>query len=87
MKALDALQEVSHEMQLLAHYLRMVSRDGGAGSETAESFSRKILELQRQIEDGLQTPSPECQILHAPFGGVWPQAVLAHAQHRKTTAD
>lgn len=66
MKTLDALQEVSQEMQLLAHYLRMVSCDGGAGAETADRFSRKIQELQRQIEEGLHMLAPELQTGAAP---------------------
>ncbi len=67
MKTFDALEEVSHEMQLLAHYLRMVSRDGGPGAETADRFSHKILELQRQIEDGLQRLSPEVKPCMGPM--------------------
>lgn len=79
MKTLDALQEVSHEMQLLAHYLRMVSRDGGAGAETADRFSRKILELRHQIEEGLQILTPELRTTAAPFGRTWPEPVFASA--------
>ena len=66
MKIFDALQEVSHEMQLLAHYLRLVSRDGGTGAETADRFSRRILELQLQIEEGLHMLSPELKPCTAP---------------------
>lgn len=60
MKARDALEEVAKEMQVLAHYLRLVSRDEGTGAETADSFSHKLLQLQLQIEERLQalTPGP-----------------------------
>ncbi len=50
MNTLDALSEVSHEMKLMAHYLRAVSCDNRAGAEAARLFSSKILELQSQIE-------------------------------------
>ncbi|TVP74062.1 MAG: hypothetical protein EA339_01415 [Rhodobacteraceae bacterium] len=64
----------------------MVSRDGGQGAETADSFLRKTLELQRQIEKGFQMLSREVKTCTAPSMPLG-RRLCWHTRHpRKTTA-
>ncbi len=55
MDTLNALDEVSRELRLMAHYLSMVaSRDAQAG-EDARMFAQQLTELQLRISHSVQT--------------------------------
>lgn len=55
MKSLDALSEVSREMELMAHFLHVVSHDKGIGADLARDLSQDISALQQKIEHRLGT--------------------------------
>ncbi len=55
MKSLDALSEVSREMELMAHFLHVVSHDKGIGADLARDLSQDISALQQKIENRLGT--------------------------------
>ena len=54
MKSLDALSEVSREMELMAHFLQVVSHDHGLGADVARDVSQEIRALQRKIDHHMQ---------------------------------
>ncbi len=55
----DALQEVSQELKLMAHYLQLVANTDDPGAETARMTSRQLVELHRQIEWRMAANQPD----------------------------
>lgn len=58
----NALEEVSRELKLMAHYLTLIGlRDGQAG-EDARVVARQITALQEGVADRLQASAPQPEL-------------------------
>lgn len=69
MKTIDALREVSHDMELMAHYLKLASCDSEAGADLAHALSDEVLAMQQRIDDRLRTLVPAARgIAQRPAG-------------------
>ncbi len=66
MDTVHALEEVSRELKLMAHYLTLVALREGQAGEDARIVARQLTALQKGVADRLQSDAarPEMEMAH-----------------------